>query len=330
MVVRFHSRADWLLRSCCCAMLALALVLMVPLSSHAAGRLVAAVLTCDLARYREAHRAFVKTLSQKGYDQSNIDIIVQVPNPDPISWANSVRKFKGLGADLIVTYGAPATLAAMRESVDIPIVFVDVYGPIEIGISRSMSMTGNNLAGVSSKTSMLNLMKTSREIKPFKSLGVIYNSREAGSVVQMKEIKRIAAQLGFSVIEGNASSSATLDGALNSLLPQVDWIYVSEGSVGVQAMEKIVQRAITAKVPVISQLPEAVDKGALLALGANTAEQGQLAGECAVKILSGKKPGQLAISTPKKIELHVNLRSAKQLDLIVPSQIVGAANRVIR
>src|SRR5208283_4290884 len=102
--------------------------------AHAAGKLVVAVLTCDATRYREAHRTFVKTLTANGYDQSNLDIIVQSPNLDPISWANSVRKAVAIGADIIVTYGAPATLAAMRETEDIPIVFVDVYGPVETGV----------------------------------------------------------------------------------------------------------------------------------------------------------------------------------------------------
>src|SRR5512134_2715330 len=82
--------------------------------AHAAGKLVAAVLTGGVSRYRDAHRAFVKTLAQKGYDQGSIDIVVQSPNPDPISWANAIRKFTALNADLIVTYGAPATLAAKR------------------------------------------------------------------------------------------------------------------------------------------------------------------------------------------------------------------------
>ena len=308
----------------------LAAVLAVPLPSLAAGKLVAAVLTCDLPRYREAHRAFIKTLSLKGYDQSNMEIIVQSPNPDPISWANSIRKFKGIGADIIVTYGAPATLAAMREADDTPIVFVDVYGPVEIGISRSMSMTGSHLAGVSSKGSMLNLIRTSREIRPFKSLGVVYSNREAGSVVQLKEIKRVAAQLGFAVIDGNASSAATLDRTLDNLLPQADSLYISEGSVGANGMDKIIQRATAAKIPVISQLPEAAEKGALLSVGANASEQGQLAAECALKIFNGKKPGQLAIGTPKRFDFIVNLRAARALDLNVPASIVGAATRVIR
>ena len=140
-----HTAVVWCLRR----ILPVMLLLCSAVPSFAEKKLVAAVLTSDIPRYREAHRAFVRTLALKGYDQSNAEIILQAPNPDPISWANTIRKFEALAADLIVTYGAPITLAAMRETHEIPIVFVDVYGPVETGISRSMTMTGKNLCGVS-------------------------------------------------------------------------------------------------------------------------------------------------------------------------------------
>jgi putative ABC transport system substrate-binding protein len=314
------------------ALLLLSLVLQLAgvLPLRAAGKLVAVVLTCDLPRYREAHRAFVKALAQKGYDQNNMEIVVQTPNPDPISWANSVRKLKALGADLIVTHGAPATLAAIRESVDIPLLFVDVYGPVETGISRSLSMTGRNLTGVSSKVPMATLVKSYQEIRPLRTLGVIYSSREVGSVVQMKEMKRLAAQQGFGVVEANVTSPATLDGALSTILDQVDCLYISEGSAGVRGLEKIVHRAMSARVPVITQVPDAAEKGALVTLEASAAEQGQLAGELAARIFGGRSPAQMPISTPKKVELVINMRAARQLDLNVPFQALSAASRVIK
>ncbi|KAF0216256.1 MAG: hypothetical protein FD174_3710 [Geobacteraceae bacterium] len=317
---------------CRCAS-SLLLILMLTLGAvptSAAGKLVAAVISSDLPRYREAHRAFVKTLAQKGYDQSNVEIVMQSPNPDPISWANSIRKFNAIGADVIVTYGAPVTLAAMREAEDIPIVFVDVYGPVETGISRSMTATGRNLTGVSSKVPMATLIKTMLALKPIRNMGVVYSSREAGSVVQLKEIKRIAAQQGFAVIDVSVSSPAALDAALNSMLPLVDCVYVSECSAGCRGFEKIVHRATEHQLPVISQMPDASDKGALVSLEVNPAEQGQLAGEYAAKVLSGRKPAQMSISTPKKVELIINMKAAKALDLHVPFHVLSEATKILK
>lgn len=312
------------------AVLLLFLALCAPLPAQAAGKLVAAVLTCDLPRYREAHRAFIKTLAQKGYDQSNVEVVVQSPNPDPISWANAIRKFNAIGADIIVTYGAPVTLVAMREADDIPIVFVDVYGPVETGISRSMLTTGRNLTGVSSKIPLVTLVKTAQELKPIRSMGVLYSSREAGSLVQFQEMKRIAAQLGFAVVEANVASAAGLDNAMGAILSHVDCLYVSECVVGARGFEKIVRRARDSMVPVISQMPGAAEKGALVAMEVSPAEQGELAGEYVASIIGGKKPGQLPINTPQKIELIVNMRAARALDLNVPFQVLSAATKVLK
>ncbi len=310
--------------------LALFLVLSGSAPSFGAGKLVAAVLTSDIHRYREAHRAFVRTLAQKGHDQSNTEIIVQTPNPDPISWANTVRKFEALGADIIVTYGAPVTLAAMRETQGTPIVFVDVYGPVETGISRSMTMTGKNLCGVSSKVPMITLIKTAQEIKRIRTLGVLYSSREAGALVQLQELKRIAAQQGFAVVEANLTSPSGLDSALNAMLPRVDCLYISECSVGSRLFEKIVARANSHKVPVISQVPESAEKGALVTLEVSPVEQGQLAGEYAARVLNGAKPGQMPIATPKRIELVINMHAARALDLRVPFQGLSAATKILK
>lgn len=315
----------------CCYLILILLVMAGAVPTHAARKLVAAVLTSDLPRYREAHKAFTRTLAQKGYDQSNIEIITQTPNPDPISWANTIRKFNAIGADIIITYGAPVTLAAMREVDSIPIVFVDVYGPVETGITRSMTMPGGNFTGISSKVPMVTLIKTAQDVKQIRTLGVLYNSREIGSVVQLKEIKRIGAQMGFAVVEMNVSSTTMLDNALSSLLSsRVDWLYLSESTPVSRSFEKIIRRANESKIPVISHVPDASEKGALVALEINSLEQGQIAGDYAVKILAGKKPAHMAISTPKKIDLIVNLKVAKLLDLHVPIQVLNVATRVLK
>jgi putative tryptophan/tyrosine transport system substrate-binding protein len=299
--------------------------------SLAAGKLVAALLTCDLPRYREAHRAFMKALVLKGYDQSNVEVITQTPNPDPISWANSIRKFNAIGADIIITYGDSATLAAMRESNEIPIVFADVYAPVETGIARSMNSTGRNLAGITSKVPLVTLLRSANAVKSIRSLGVIYSSREEGSLVQLREARRIAAQLGAGLTEANVASPAGLDAALITLFSaRVDCIYVTESTAASRGFEKIVHRASEMRVPVVSQMPGAAHKGALISLEADPVEQGQVAADYAARILAGKRASQLPVATPKRVDLIVNLKMAKSLDLHVPFPVLSAATRVVK
>lgn len=290
-----------------------------------------ALLTCDLPRYREAHRAFVKALVQRGYDQSNVEVITQTPNPDPISWANSIRKFNAIGADVIVTYGAPASLAALREASDIPIVFADVYGPVECGLARSLGSTGHNMAGVSCKVPLVTLIKTALELKPIRLLGVVYTAREQGSMVQLRELRKIAAQQGVTLVEVNVASVNGLDAALGTLFnTRVEGIYVTESTAGSRGFEKIVHHAGEQRVPVFSLMPGAAQKGALISLEADPAEQGQVAAELVARILGGKKASTLQIATPKKVELIVNLKTARSLELHVPFPVLSAATRVLK
>jgi putative tryptophan/tyrosine transport system substrate-binding protein len=298
---------------------------------RAGGKLVAALLTCDIPRYREAHKAFVKALLLKGYDQSNVEVITQTPNPDPISWANSIRKFNAIGADVIITYGAPATLAALHEAGDVPVVFADVYGPVECGIAKGLPSTGRNMAGVSCKIPLVTLVKMALELKPMRLLGAVYTAREEGSMVQLRELRKIAGQLGITLVEVNLAGPSGLDAALATLFTaHVDGIYVSECAAGSRGFEKIVHRAGELKVPVLSQMPGAAQKGALISLEADAAEQGQVAADYAARILGGKKASTLPVATPKKVELVVNLKTAKALDLHVPFPVLSAATRVLK
>lgn len=292
---------------------------------------MAALLTCDLPRYREAHKAFVKALVLKGYDQSNVEVITQTPNPDPISWANSIRKFNAIGADIIVAYGAPAAQVALRETNDIPVVFADVYGPVETGLAKSMSSTGHNMAGVSSKIPLVTLIKTAMDLKPIRSIGVVYTSREEGSMVQLRELRRIAAQSGMALTVVNLAGASGLDAALATLFSaRVDCIFVSECTAGSRGFEKIVHRASEMKIPVLSQMPGAAQKGALISMEADPVEQGQIAADYAARILGGRKASQFPVATPKKVELIVNLKIARALELHVPFPVLSAATRVLK
>jgi putative ABC transport system substrate-binding protein len=256
--------------------------------------------------------------------------MLQTPNADPISWANSVRKAEALEADVVVTFGASASLVAVQEGIKLPIVFADVYGPVEVGLAKSMTTMEARVCGVTSKVPLMTLMKAAGIIKPIKTLAVLYSSREAGSLVQLKELKRISASLGFTIAEHNASTVAQLDHLLHGGLQRADALFVTESSIGSRAFDTIADHCRESGTPLLSTMPDAAAKGALVALEINPEEQGQLAAEYAARFLAGRKVLSSAIATPKQIELIVNLKVARQMDLTVPFQVLSAATRVIK
>lgn len=288
---------------------------------HAADKVIAAMLSNDQPRYREAHRAFVRSLAAHGYTSANTEIILQSPNPDPLSWSNTVRKFNAYRPGLIVAYGASAAMAAMKESEGIPVVSVDMY---------ASEQPPRGTCGVSSRVPMITLLKTLQEIRPFRRIGVIYNAREAGSSKQLEDVRKAAAQLGAHVTEANASSAAAVDAALNSLLDRVDTLFVTESGVVCRQFDRIITRAKARSIPVLATMPDAAAKGALISLEISPQEQGQLAAEAAVRILEGAKAEQLSLVTPRRVDLIINMKVAHDMGITIPFPVLGNATRILK
>jgi putative ABC transport system substrate-binding protein len=291
---------------------------------------VAVVITGDLPRYREAHEAFVHVLSTGGWPEEKLKIYVQTPNPDPLSWINSIRKAVGVGADLIVTYGAPASLAAKKEARSIPVLFADVYDPAALGIVKSMAVPGGEMTGVSSKTPLETLIKVYGEILPPKTMGVLYSSEDMGSVLQVEQLEALARNQGFKVLRQDVKRAEGVSQALRALDGQVDCLFTAECALLNLRGDEILNFAAQKKVPVLSQTPGFSDRGALITLEADPLEQGRLIGLYALQILSGKKAHTLPVFTPKKVSLVINLKVAEKLGLKVPFQALSMATRVIR
>jgi putative ABC transport system substrate-binding protein len=289
--------------------------------SRAAGKVIAAMMSSDQPRYHEAHRAFVNSLNARGYTVATKDIILQIPNPDPLSWSNVIRKFNAHKPDLIVAYGAPAAMAALKESDGIPVVSVDVY-------AAEQPIKG--MCGASSRLPMITLIKALQDIRSFRRVGVICNSREIGSQRQSDDIKKAALQLGMGVSESNTATEAAFERGLNALFERSDVIIVTESGLASRHFKRIISGAKAHNIPVASLIPDSAEQGALVSLEINPQEQGHLAAEIAVRILEGASPEHLSLLKPRRIELAVNMKVAGELGITVPFSLLGRATRVIK
>lgn len=299
-------------------------------SSAAKEQFVAVVITGDLPRYKQAHEAFVKILRAGGLTEDKVQIYVQTPNPDLMSWSNSIRKAVGVGADLLVTYGAPATLVAKKEARGVPVLFADVYDPVALGIVKTLAVPGGDITGVSGKTPLTTLIKTFTEVKTVKTMGVLYSSIDQSSVNQVEELTRLASQFGFTLLKKNVKSKKDLQSDLGDLSAKVDSLFVGESAILNLELQNILDHSIKNNLPVISQIPGFSDMGALMTLEADPVEQGQLVGVHAIQILTGQKAHTLPIRTPKKVSLVINLQTARKMNLTIPFQALSMATRVIK
>ena len=297
------------------------LLLPLPPSTPAAGRVIGAFLSSDQPRYREAHRQMLKTLAALGHATS-AEIILQTPNPDPQSWSNTMRKLNAYDARIIVAYGASAVAVALKEGDGLPVVAVDAVLPD--------GAPSNNLCGIHARVPMITLLRVLQETRQSQRVGVLYNSREIGSLRQLEELRQAARQMQITLIEANAATPAAVEKATSSLLGQVNGLVVTESSVICRQFDRIIAKSRDAAIPVVTPLPDGADRGALASLEVSPAEQGSVAGQMVARLLEGARPGQLGVVAPRRIELVLNLKAAKELSVTLPFSILGMATRVLQ
>lgn len=297
---------------------------------YAEQQFVASIITGDLQRYHNAHDAFMKILRAGGMGEDKVKIYVQTPNPDAMSWANSIRKAVGGGANLIITYGAPVTLVAQKEAKGTPVLFADVYDPVALGIVKDLAATGGSISGIASTTPVETLARTLVDIQPTKVILALFSSSEQGSLLQEKRMVEQGKKFGFSVIKADIKNRDAARKAISEAAGKADAVYITESIQLTQWVQELITLAHEKRLPVLTQIPDSGEKGAFLTLEADPVEQGQLLAVHALQVLGGQKVFTLPVRTPKKVALVVNMKVAEQLGIKVPFQALSLATRVIK
>lgn len=285
-------------------------------SASAAEKTVGIIMTGNISYYKDIHKAFTESLSAEGIKP---EVVVQTPMPDAMSWTNAARKLAAIGSDVIVSYGAPAALAAMNETTKIPIVFAGVYDP------QSLGLTGKNVTGISSKVPVTTLIKNFRSIANFSNLGIIYSDAEKDTVLQVNEVKPMESSLGF---RSTKFIFKKLDDV--SRIAGVDALFLTTGCAAMHCVNNIVGAARKAKIPTAATIGSGDNSGIILTITANPEEQGREAAERVAKILRGAAAASLPVEHPKKIDMIINIKEAADLGLKIPFDILSSATKVIK
>ncbi len=293
-------------------------------ASVAAGadKTVGVIMSGNLGYYQEVHKSFASTLAKEGFDHRKIDTLLQMPSPDLLSWTNAARKLAVAEVNVLVTYGAPASISAIKETKSIPIVYAGVYDPGGVGVSA------RNITGISSKVPMTSLFKYLRKLMPFAKVAVVYNESEPDSMRQVDELRQLESQYGFQSVR--MPIKKTDDARKLSFAGKADVVFISVSSAANEALESIVKSAHAAKMPTVSQLGGSGEKGVILTLAPSPVEQGEAAAKIAARLLKGERAASIPPEVPKLVELVLNLREANVLGIKVPMDLITDATRVIK
>ena len=291
-------------------------------AADAADKTIGVIMSGNLGYYQEVHKAFVGAIAKEGFDYRKVDTLLQMPSPDMLSWTNSARKLTVAEVNVIVTYGAPAAVAAIKETKSIPIVYAGVYDPAAVGVSA------RNITGISCKVPLTSLLRYLRKLTPFSKVAVVYNESEPDSVRQADELAQLESQYGFQSVRMPVRKVD--DAKRLSFAGKADAVFITMSAAANEALDVIVKAAVAAKIPTISQTGGTAEKGVILSLAPSPAEQGEAAGRIAARVLRGENPAAIPPEVPKLVELVLNLKEANALGIKVPMDLITDATRVIK
>lgn len=165
-----------------------------------------------------------------------------------------------------------------------------------------------------------------KEIVPdVKTIGVIYNSGEANSQVQVEWVKEAAEKLGIDVEEATAATTADVQQAANSL--DVDAIYVPTDNTVVSALDAVLQVGESKGIPVFPAEGDSVANGGIATYGLSYSALGAQTGEMAIKILlDGDDPATMPVETQTDLLLYLNLDAAKRMGVTIPQDLIDEAD----
>jgi putative ABC transport system substrate-binding protein len=221
-----------------------------------------------------------------------------------MSWANAARKLVAVGVDVIVTSGAPATLTAMAETSDVPMVFAGVYDPQSLGIQ------GKNATGIGSTVPVASLVKNLKAISGFSNLGIVYSTSEKDTVLQANDVARLESTYGYRSSKFNVKKSEDI-----ARISSVDALFLTTGCAAMTCVSGIVSTVRKEKIPTCTTIGGGEQSGIILTLSANPQEQGRTAAKITARVVRGEKPSSIPIEQAKKIDLIINLKEANDMGL---------------
>jgi putative ABC transport system substrate-binding protein len=243
-----------------------------------------------------------------------------------------------LNVDIIVVAGGPTWIrAAKNASKTIPIVMAGLSAdPVERGLVESLARPGGNVTGFSSVSrelggKRLELLKEA--VPKLARVAVLYDPTVAGSVREVKEDLPVSARaLGLTVrsweVRG-ADGFEKVIAALNKERP--DGLYVPSGGQPINAnIKRIVGFALKNRLPSMYSSRRFVDAGGLMYYGADLSDSYRRVAYYVNRILKGTKPADLPVEQPTKFEFVINLKTAKQIDLTIPPEVLARATKLIK
>ena len=239
-----------------------------------------------------------------------------------------------LPLDVISAQSFPAALAAKEATSTIPIVVMGAGDPVATGLVASFARPGGNITGVSALETELSGKRLELLKEAFPKLArvaVLWNAADFGMTLKFREIELAALALRVSVQALAVREAKDFDGAFSEMMrKRPDALFVITDPLTQLNRKQLLELATKSRLPAMYENSPYVEDGGLMAYGPSQAENLQIALHHVDKILKGTKPSELPIEQPTKFEFIVNLKTAKQIGVTIPPNVLARADRVVK
>ena len=248
----------------------------------------------------------------------------------PLFAAELVR----LKVDIILASSTGVAVAVKDATSTIPVVMTNVTDPVGIGLISSLSRPGGNITGVTHLNADLagkRLELLTETIPGFSRIAILWNRTDPGTELHFKETSAAAQALRLQLQSLEVKSVDEFDGAFKAAVKNRADALVPLAFPIIQArLRQIAELGLKNRLPTIYDRSAFIDAGGLMSYGPNILDTFRRAAAYVDKILKGAKPADLPVEQPTKFELVINLKTAKQIGLTIPPNVLARADRVIR
>jgi len=287
-------------------------------------------------RFATRLTAFRQGLGTMGFDEGkNVTI--------EFRWADGqLDRLPALAADLVRSQvsviaapgSASAGLAAKAATTTIPVVFETGLDPIEAGLVKSLNRPEGNVTGITSLNSEVSpkgLELLHELIPPAKTFSVLVNTANAGiAAIAMKAMQASSLALGLDLQVLEANSEKDFASAFAKIAEaRTGGLLISPSPTFNSRAQELAALTLKQAVPAVHGVREFAIAGGLMSYGGNIRESHRQAGIYVGRILKGEKPADLAVQREAKVELYINLKTAKALGINVPNTVIGRADELI-
>ncbi len=288
--------------------------------------------------------AFVRGMRELGYTVGrNLVIEYRWADNDLNRLQPLADELVRLKMDVIVTAATPAIRAAMRATKTIPIVIAATADPVGAGLVASLGRPGGNVTGMTIQSTDLarKRLQLVREIVPGATRVALLalrppdgqpdSERQVGTGLLVAETQAAARQLGVALIPRLIAHPDELTDAFAQFRrEQAQALIVQVAPLMFEHRARIAELAAQQRIPAMYEIRNFVDEGGLVSYGPDLQESYRRAAKYVDRIFRGAKPGELAIEQPDKLELVINLKTAKALGLTLPQSLLLRADEVLR